>query len=205
MGVVAISSSESNDFFPLLSLQVDGAMTDQKVWGFSFQPESSMLVDYNPRPMDSYAHPSSRKSSREAGKRGGEVGGPWPPPGCPPSKLGLKRVKSYSHMYGANDRCHFALCDDEFRGPRSGLCRSEGLSIHQCAQKIRALQTVLEAKREEFVDDSFKYAKSLCEELNISFELPRRIRRKHIFGNESKDVRLSYEDDLRRTIFSSID
>ncbi|GFV51242.1 uncharacterized protein TNCV_2545911 [Trichonephila clavipes] len=34
---------------------------------------------------------------------------------------------------------------------------------------------------------------------------PRRIRRKHIFGDGSKDVQLPYEDDLRRTIFSSID
>ncbi|GFV77105.1 uncharacterized protein TNCV_691731 [Trichonephila clavipes] len=47
--------------------------------------------------------------------------------------------------------------------------------------------------------------KSLYEELEISFEPPRRIRRKHIFGGESKDVQLSYEDDLRRTMFSSID
>ncbi|GFV93873.1 uncharacterized protein TNCV_1811281 [Trichonephila clavipes] len=28
----------------------------------------------------------------------------------------------------AYDRCHLALCHDEFRGPRSGLCRSGGIS-----------------------------------------------------------------------------
>ncbi|GFU55222.1 uncharacterized protein TNCV_427221 [Trichonephila clavipes] len=28
----------------------------------------------------------------------------------------------------ANDRHHLALCHDEFRGPRSGLCRSGGIS-----------------------------------------------------------------------------
>ncbi|GFT84765.1 uncharacterized protein TNCV_2767631 [Trichonephila clavipes] len=39
----------------------------------------------------------------------------------------------------------------------------------------------------------------------ISFEPPRRIRRKHIFGGGSKGVQLSYEDDLRQTMFSSID
>ncbi|GFX09014.1 uncharacterized protein TNCV_4165931 [Trichonephila clavipes] len=27
----------------------------------------------------------------------------------------------------ANDRRHLALCHDEFRGPRSGLCRSGGI------------------------------------------------------------------------------
>ncbi|GFT82003.1 hypothetical protein TNCV_3909501 [Trichonephila clavipes] len=32
--------------------------------------------------------------------------------------------------------------------------KTEGLNIHQCAKKIRALQTILEAKREEFVDDT---------------------------------------------------
>ncbi|GFV53241.1 transposable element Tc3 transposase [Trichonephila clavipes] len=67
------------------------------------------------------------------------------------------------------------------------------------------LATALEAKREEFVDDALIYAKSLCEGLEISFEPPGRIRRKHISGDQSKDVQLSYEDDLRRTMFSSID
>ncbi|GFT21376.1 uncharacterized protein TNCV_3816551 [Trichonephila clavipes] len=65
--------------------------------------------------------------------------------------------------------------------------------------------TVLESKLEEFVDDALIYGKSLCEELEISFQPPRRIRRKHIFGDGSKDVQLSYEDDLRRPMFSSID
>ncbi|GFX68463.1 uncharacterized protein TNCV_2004771 [Trichonephila clavipes] len=81
--------------------------------------------------------------------------------------------------------------------------QTEGLNIHQSASKIHALQTVIEAKREEYVDDALIHAKSLCEELEISFEHPRQIRRKHIFGNRSKDVQLSYEDDLRRTMFSS--
>ncbi|GFY27205.1 hypothetical protein TNCV_2068261 [Trichonephila clavipes] len=46
----------------------------------------------------------------------------------------------------------------------------------------------LKAKREEFVDDALINAKSLCEELEISFETPRRIRRKQIFGDGNKDV-----------------
>ncbi|GFX84966.1 uncharacterized protein TNCV_4997961 [Trichonephila clavipes] len=85
--------------------------------------------------------------------------------------------------------------------------QTEGLNIHQCSQKIRALQTVSEAKREEFVYDGglLIYAKSLREELENSFEPPKRIRRKHIFGDGSKDVQLSYEEDLRRTMFFSID
>ncbi|GFU29747.1 uncharacterized protein TNCV_4745721 [Trichonephila clavipes] len=83
--------------------------------------------------------------------------------------------------------------------------QTEELNIHQCAKHIRAVQTVLEAIREEFMNITLIYVKSLCEELEISFEPPRRIMRKYIFGDGSKDVQLSYEDDLRRTMFSSID
>ncbi|GFT04105.1 uncharacterized protein TNCV_3346461 [Trichonephila clavipes] len=61
------------------------------------------------------------------------------------------------------------------------------------------------SKTRESIDDALIYAKSLCEELEISFEPPRRIWRKHTFGDRSKDSQLSYEDDLRRTMFSSID
>ncbi|GFS79380.1 uncharacterized protein TNCV_3006001 [Trichonephila clavipes] len=57
--------------------------------------------------------------------------------------------------------------------------QTEGLNIHYCAKKMHALQTILEAKREEFVDDALIYAKGLCEELEISFEPPRQKRRKH--------------------------
>ncbi|GFT68361.1 uncharacterized protein TNCV_659621 [Trichonephila clavipes] len=66
-------------------------------------------------------------------------------------------------------------------------------------------ETVLEAKREEFVDDALTYYKTLCEEPEILFGPPRRISRKDIFGDGIKDVQLSYEKDLRRTKFSSID
>ncbi|GFV77507.1 uncharacterized protein TNCV_1070361 [Trichonephila clavipes] len=82
---------------------------------------------------------------------------------------------------------------------------SEGLNIHQCAKKIRALPTILEVKRLEFIDDALIFTKSLCEELETSFEPPRRIRKKHIFDDGCKDVQLSYEDDSRRKMFSSID
>ncbi|GFW32997.1 uncharacterized protein TNCV_1939211 [Trichonephila clavipes] len=57
----------------------------------------------------------------------------------------------------------------------------------------------------QIAQDALIYAKSLCEEFEISFEPPGRIRRKRIFGDGSKDVQLPHEDDLRRTMFSSID
>lgn len=55
------------------------------------------------------------------------------------------------------------------------------------------------------MDNVLRYAKSLCEELEISFEPSRRIRKMHVFGDGSKDVEISFEDDLRRTMFSLID
>ncbi|GFV65737.1 uncharacterized protein TNCV_4153731 [Trichonephila clavipes] len=39
--------------------------------------------------------------------------------------------------------------------------QTEGLNIHQWAKKIRALQTVLEVKRDEFVDDALMGSKVL--------------------------------------------
>ncbi|GFV12235.1 transposable element Tcb1 transposase [Trichonephila clavipes] len=76
--------------------------------------------------------------------------------------------------------------------------QTEGLHIHQCAKKIRVLQTVLEAKREEFVDDALIYGKSLCEELKISFEPPRRIRRKHTLRNiENSDPRRKHRIEMK--------
>ncbi|GFU75381.1 uncharacterized protein TNCV_2941361 [Trichonephila clavipes] len=85
--------------------------------------------------------------------------------------------------------------------------QTEGLNIHQRAKKISALQTVLEAKREELVDDALIYMlKVYVKILKFLLNPPRRIRKKHIFcDGSSKDVQLSYEDDLRRTMFSSID
>ncbi|GFX02513.1 uncharacterized protein TNCV_727671 [Trichonephila clavipes] len=75
------------------------------------------------------------------------------------------------------------LC--EVNDPQNYL-QTDGLNIHQCAKKIRALQIVLEAKREQFVDDASIHAKSLCDEFEISLEPPRRIKRKHIFSHGNR-------------------
>ncbi|GFX83558.1 uncharacterized protein TNCV_325071 [Trichonephila clavipes] len=66
-------------------------------------------------------------------------------------------------------------------------------------------KTVLSAKREKFMESTLINAKSLCKELEISFEPPRPIGRKHVFGDGSKEVQLPYEDDFRRAMLSSID
>ncbi|GFW93379.1 uncharacterized protein TNCV_2604971 [Trichonephila clavipes] len=54
------------------------------------------------------------------------------PPGVLPQNWGgneLNRsVTGIVLKATANDRRHLALCHDEIRGPRSGLCRSSGIS-----------------------------------------------------------------------------
>ncbi|GFT54716.1 hypothetical protein TNCV_5001001 [Trichonephila clavipes] len=54
-------------------------------------------------------------------------------------------------------------------------------------------------------DHNYQLLISISKEFEISSEPPRRIWRKHVFGDGSKNVQLSYEDDLRRTKISSID
>ncbi|GFX62643.1 hypothetical protein TNCV_4868031 [Trichonephila clavipes] len=65
------------------------------------------------------------------GLRGREVGGPSPPPGVLPQNCGGNKPNRTATCMVlkamANDRRHLALCH-EFRGPRSGLCRSGGIS-----------------------------------------------------------------------------
>ncbi|GFX36045.1 uncharacterized protein TNCV_4215671 [Trichonephila clavipes] len=62
---------------------------------------------------------------------------------------------------GNTTRSYSVLCEVN---DAQNYLQTEGLNIHQCAQNIRALQTVLEAKLEEFVNDALIYAKSLYEE-----------------------------------------
>ncbi|GFV78392.1 uncharacterized protein TNCV_95491 [Trichonephila clavipes] len=48
----------------------------------------------------------------------------------PPNWGGIEPNRTVTCMVlkaTANDRRHLALCHDEFRGPRSGLCRSGGI------------------------------------------------------------------------------
>ncbi|GFV71590.1 glutathione S-transferase 1, isoform C [Trichonephila clavipes] len=80
--------------------------------------------------------------------------------------------------------------------------QTDGLNVHLLYP--RALQTVLEAKQDEFGDDVLIYTKGLCEELEISFEPQDKSGGNIcIFGDGSKDVQISYEDDLKRTMFFS--
>lgn len=83
--------------------------------------------------------------------------------------------------------------------------QTRGLDIRLCAQKVNALQMILTEKREEWANGAVSYAKNMCEELGISIKPRRRITRKHIFDDGTRDADLSCENELRRKLFSSLD
>ncbi|GBP40145.1 hypothetical protein EVAR_20287_1 [Eumeta japonica] len=61
--------------------------------------------------------------------------------------------------------------------------RTKGLNTRLCAQKVNALQMILTEKREEW----------------------RRIIKRHIFDDGTRNANLSCENELRRKLFSSLD
>lgn len=87
----------------------------------------------------------------------------------------------------------------------SQYLQTKGLDIKLCAHKVNALQTLLIEKREEFVEGAISYAKNMCEDLGISMEPQRRKTRRHIFDDGGRDANLSYENELKRNLLSSLD
>ena len=67
--------------------------------------------------------------------------------------------------------------------------QTKGLSVHNCAAKIRALESFLLNNRDNLVDDGFKYAKKLCEELDIE-PTPQRTRKKKRIYAELMDLQM---------------
>ncbi|GFX46865.1 HTH_48 domain-containing protein [Trichonephila clavipes] len=77
-----------------------------------------------------------------------------------------------------------SLGNDERSGRPNTATTNENIAkVHQMVLDDHRIKTVLEAKREEFEKDALKYAKCLCEELEIFLVPQRRIRRKHTFGD----------------------
>ncbi|GFV72881.1 uncharacterized protein TNCV_1619561, partial [Trichonephila clavipes] len=62
---------------------------------------------------------------------------------------------------------------------------------------------LLEVKREGFVNDALIHAKSLCEDLEILLNLQDESGGS-IYRATEVSYQLSYQDDLRRTMFASI-
>lgn len=80
----------------------------------------------------------------------------------------------------------------------------KGLNVHQCHIKLNSLQTHFMEQRDTLVQNAVIAAKIICEELEISTE--RRVRRrKNMSGENSRDVGLSLEEEVRREMFSSMD
>ncbi|GFW51164.1 uncharacterized protein TNCV_3594461 [Trichonephila clavipes] len=73
--------------------------------------------------------------------------------------------------------------------PNAEFVSCSNHSLNLVCVHAPSVETVLEAKREEFVDDALIYVKSLCEELEISFEPPKTNQEAHIWRRK-----LDYQD-----------
>ncbi|XP_031329299.1 zinc finger MYM-type protein 1-like [Photinus pyralis] len=84
--------------------------------------------------------------------------------------------------------------------------QQRGLSLRDCASKMKALSDFLDSARENVADTSLSFAESLCTKLGITTEPQRRIRqKKKMPGEEASDSGLSYKNELRREICASVD
>uniref|UniRef100_A0A8D0BQ35 HAT C-terminal dimerisation domain-containing protein n=1 Tax=Salvator merianae TaxID=96440 RepID=A0A8D0BQ35_SALMN len=82
--------------------------------------------------------------------------------------------------------------------------QTKGLNIQQCGTKLGALKVFLTENRDELVNNSVAYAKEICEDLGI--DMDRRCRKKKLMaGEQSQDAELSYETELRREMYFSLD
>lgn len=80
----------------------------------------------------------------------------------------------------------------------------KGLNVHQCHIKLNSLQIHFMEQRDALIQNAVIAAKTICEELEISTE--RRVRRrKNMSGENSQDVGLSLEQEVRREMFLSMD
>ena len=74
-----------------------------------------------------------------------------------------------------------------------------------CAQEVNTLQMVLTEKKEKWANSAVGYAKNMFEDLGISIKPRKRITRKHIYDDGTRDANLACENELRRKLFSSLD
>ena len=78
--------------------------------------------------------------------------------------------------------------------------QTKGLNIQQCDKKLEALKVYLSTNREELVTNAVIYAKAICEENEIEI-----VRRSRCRQKNTQCVEISYETEIRREMFSSID
>ncbi|RLU15917.1 hypothetical protein DMN91_011674 [Ooceraea biroi] len=113
----------------------------------------------------------------------------------------LKALQSLSFL------CYLGLWSQVLKevNDAQNYLQTKGLNIEQCATKVPALQEFLVGNRNSLVDNAFSYAKKLCDDLSIDLEPRRRRIRNDIFGNGSQGAVLSYEDELRREMYTLLD
>lgn len=81
-----------------------------------------------------------------------------------------------------------------------------GVSFEMCITKIRSLKLFLKDKRNQLVDEAFRFAKDTCDEMGIPVEKSRNIRKKKMMpGEKAADETLTLHQELRRSMLECID
>ncbi|EFA12671.1 52 kDa repressor of the inhibitor of the protein kinase-like Protein [Tribolium castaneum] len=82
--------------------------------------------------------------------------------------------------------------------------QTKKLNLQQCDLKLQALRAFLMENRDQLIDNSVTYAKGICDDLGIAMD--RRCRKKKTMAGETAgDAGLSYETELRRDMYHSLD
>ena len=80
--------------------------------------------------------------------------------------------------------------------------QTSNLNIHQNEMKMAALTAFLAQNREELIENSIKYAKQISND----HETERRVRKKkRLAKKKSNDVGLTFEVEMKRDLYASID
>jgi len=82
--------------------------------------------------------------------------------------------------------------------------QKKGLNLHQCDTKLECLQTYISSNRDDFIDNSVAFSKSMCDDLGIVIE--KRVRKKKkMFDEGSSDSCLTFEEQIKREMFAFLD
>jgi len=83
--------------------------------------------------------------------------------------------------------------------------QQKGLSLENCAQKMKAFVAFLSGERDALVSQAIDNALMICEKLEIPIEERRVRRKKRMPGEQTQDVGLSVLEEIKRCMLQAVD